>query len=84
VRFASIVGSSLALVVCLVVVVVVDGVVVVVVVVQPTIAATQTPKTSGINFFMEAGLSERACLVTPWRSQQQIIAPGPPPASVRS
>lgn len=55
VRLASIVGSIRALdcrCVVVVVVVVVAGVVVVVVVVQPTIATIQTPKTTGINFFM--------------------------------
>jgi hypothetical protein len=56
VRFASIVGSRLALLsfFVVVVVVVVAGVVVVVVVVQPTTAAAQTTRTSGISFFIRA------------------------------
>ena len=53
VRVLSIVGFKLAFVWLVVVV----GVVVVVVV-QPTIATTQTPKTSGINFFIALVLSE--------------------------
>jgi heme/copper-type cytochrome/quinol oxidase subunit 2 len=53
------VGSVLAFVCFFVVVVVVVVVGAVVVVVQPTSATTQTPKTSGINFFMPLVLSER-------------------------
>ncbi len=56
-RLALIDESILAFVFFVVVVVVVAGVVVVVVV-QPTIATTQTPKTSGINFFIALVLSE--------------------------
>jgi hypothetical protein len=57
VRVLLIDGSELAFVWLVVVVVaVVAGVVVVVV--QPTIATTQTPKTSGISFFIGLVLSE--------------------------
>ena len=66
-----IVGSRLALVVRLVVVVVVvvDGVVV-----QPTIPTIQTPKTSGISFFISTGLSARRADVTPSRLRENYLA----------
>ena len=54
-------GSKLAFVFFVVVVVVVAGAFVVV---QPIIATTQTPKTSGINFFIAFVLSERPISTT--------------------
>jgi hypothetical protein len=82
VRFASIVGSRLALVLVVVVLVVVDGAVVVVVVVQPTIAAIHTPKTSGINFFMRPVYQKGDRMSR--NSNGRFIAPGPRRASARS